>query len=125
MRFLVLVALLSSVAFAGPSETDCQYYQEIENAHQCGPRGYAMNFGYRLCEKYLKAQPRTTENVQAWFPKVRLCLQQYLEETNGLFTTCKDLKSRALESHLACYLSTGFCELNKHDRRQILRITGK
>ena len=120
MRFLLLL-LISFSALAAPSETDCRYYLEVEKHFKCGPRGYLLNFGHRLCEKYLRSEPHARPAVQTWFPKVRYCLQDFI--AHGSFTNCSDLKEQALESHIGCYVSTGFCELSGKDERQLLRMT--
>ena len=121
MKFLLLI-LISLNAFAGPSETDCRFYLEVEESFKCGPRGYLLNFGHRLCEKYLRAEPHARSAVQLWFPKVRFCLQDFI--STGTFLNCDDLRKQALDSHVGCYKSTGFCELSGKDERQILRMTG-
>ncbi len=120
---LLFLLLLSSLAYAGPSETDCNYYQEVEESYKCGHRGYPLNLGHRLCEKYLRAEPHARPRVKAWFPKVRFCLQNFIEENNGFFRDCDDLRQRSVDAHVDCYRETGFCELSARDERQILRIT--
>jgi len=121
---LLLLLLFSAFTYAGPSETDCHYYLEVEQNFKCGLRGYPLNFGHRLCEKYLRLEPEARDAVQLWFPKVRFCLQEYLEVNSGSFLDCKDLREKALDSHVGCYAQTGFCELSAKDERQILRMTG-
>lgn len=112
------------MAFAGePSRTSCEYYQNLEEIHQCGPKGYPLRFGLRLCEKYLRAEPKASPGIQAWFPEVRLCLQEALEEQREEITDCEDLKKRALDSHIPCYVSTGFCELGFGKKLELLKIT--
>lgn len=120
---LFFLILFSVSAFAGPSSSDCNYYREVESTYKCGPKGYPLDFGFRLCEKYLKAQPNTRPNVKTWFPKVRFCLQDFIAKNHGSFRDCDDLKTRALDSHLNCYKDTGFCGLSLVDESQILRIT--
>lgn len=120
MKYLFLL-LLSFTAIAGPSETDCHYYLEVEESYKCGPRGYPLNFGHRLCEKYLRAEPEARTGVQLWFPKVRFCLQDFI--AGGSFLDCQDLRRQAINSHVDCYKKTGFCELSSKDERQIIRMT--
>lgn len=120
---LLFLILVSSTVFAGPSATDCIYYLQAEQEYKCGQHGYLMDFGFRLCQRYLKEQPNTRPNVQTWFPKVRYCLQDYIEKNRGTFRDCHDLKKRALDSHVGCYLETGFCDLRFEDDAQILQIT--
>lgn len=114
---------LASCWAAGPSRTDCGYYKQIEEEYKCGPKGYPLKFGYPLCQKYLKSEPNLSKNLKKWFPKVRHCLQDYIERKHGSIRDCQDLKVKALNSHIGCYKQTGFCELYFSDRLSILNVT--
>lgn len=121
--FLLLIFCLPFVANAGPSRNSCAYYLQVEAEEHCGPDGYPLKFGYRLCEKYLEAQPTMRPNVRRWFPKIRYCLQNYLEDYRGTIRDCSDLHRKAINSHVGCYLETGFCELGVLDQADILAVT--
>ncbi len=78
-------------------------------------------------EKYLQAEPNALPEVQDWYQKARVCLQEALGEIvdeNLGSTNCHQLKKDAFESHTKCYLESGFCELSKKGQFQILRTGG-
>lgn len=123
MKFLLLTLLSSSVFAARPSSKSCDFYKTVEASYRCGTSGYPLQFGYRLCEKYRKAEPSMSKAVKRWFPKVRFCLQDYIARNHGSFRSCSDLHQRAIDSHIGCYLKTGFCDLSWGDSVQILKVT--
>jgi hypothetical protein len=122
MNLLLILFMFSSFA-APPSSRSCDYYYEVERDYKCGEHGYPLDFGHRLCEKYLTAQPNVSKSLRLWFPKVRYCLQVYLENNRGNFRGCQDLRRKALKSHTTCYEKTGFCDLSFSDKMTILRVT--
>ncbi len=119
----LLLAFFTLSAIAVPSRNDCNYYLDVERDFKCGFKGYPLKFGYRLCEKYLEAQPGMTRAVQRWFPKIRYCLQNYLETERASIRDCKDLHRKAINSHINCYVQTGFCDLSVLDQAQIVQVT--
>ncbi len=124
IALIFLIALLPTLSHASkPSRSSCNYYLTVENDYNCGFNGYPLKFGYRLCQKYLKAEPNMTRNVQKWFPKIRHCLQDYIADGRGSFRTCDDLHKRAINSHIGCYVKTGFCSLGIMDQADILAAT--
>lgn len=124
MKIILVLLLTMPYAFASrPSSKSCEYYKTVEASYQCGRSGYPLQFGYRLCEKYRKAEASMSKAVKRWFPKIRLCLQEYIARNHGNFRSCSDLHQRAIDSHIGCYLKTGFCELSWADSIQILRVT--
>lgn len=126
MNYFFIILLTATTAFAaGPSSQNCEYYKTVEASYQCGSTGYPLQFGYRLCQKYLKAEPSISKTVKKWFPKVRLCLQEYIARNHGNFRSCSNLHTRAIDSHIGCYLKTGFCDLSWADSIQILKVTSR
>lgn len=107
-----------------PNSENCDYYYEVENQYNCGKKGYPLKFGFRMCELYKKAEPKMPERVKEWFPKVRLCLQQFIHD-NQFFSekSCKDLRKAALNSHVKCYEDTGYCQLSFSDKLKIIEVT--
>ncbi len=114
---------ISLSALAGPSRKSCNYYVEVEREYRCGSEGYPVKFGYRLCEKYRVAEPNMPAKVKTWFPKIRYCLQRYLETQRGSIRDCHDLHVKAINSHIGCYVATGFCDLGIMDQAAILQVT--
>ena len=125
MKFLALFFLMSTSVMAGPSFDDCTYYKELEARMSCGEKGYALSFGLRLCETYLRAQNTSRPQVRKWYPKVRYCLQDYLYKNAHRANSCRELETMAYHSHVGCYLETGFCDLNVLDVASILKTTGR
>ncbi len=123
IAILLILALLPVLSFAGPSRNSCSYYRTVENEYHCGKNGYPLKFGHRLCQKYLVAQPTMRPAVKLWFPKIRYCLQNYLENSRGTIRGCDDLHKRAINSHVGCYVQTGFCNLDFMDQADILAVT--
>ena len=108
-----------------PTSKDCNYYRTVEEDYACGAEGYPLNFGYRLCQKYLESESKITPRLKNWFPKVRFCLQNFIETERGGIRDCDELHHRAIASHIPCYQDTGFCSLPMSDQLLILKITHK
>jgi hypothetical protein len=111
------------LSYARPSKRDCNYYLQVEKEYKCGAEGYPLKFGNRLCRKYLAAESQMPPAVKTWFPKIRFCLQNYIERQRGSIRDCNDLHRKAIDSHVGCYVATGFCNLGIYDQAEILRVT--
>jgi hypothetical protein len=111
------------------SDHDCEAYLCMEEHWDCGKKGYLQKFGYKNCQKFLKNEPNVSENLKNWFPLVRVCLQEKIfdisENVEPKPKNCEMLKSQAFESHVDCYIETGFCELNFFDRLSLAQLVGK
>jgi hypothetical protein len=105
-----------------PSKDSCEFYQCLEAQYPCGPNGYVLQFGSPQCEKYLHVQALSTLGLQLWYPRVRECLQEELAQ--GQFATCQELSDFAFQSHIPCYVKTGFCQLSFVDRLQYMMVVG-
>jgi hypothetical protein len=127
--FLFLSFLLPSLltfAQLQPSATNCDYYSQIESELQCGTDAYFQKWGGPMCKKYLlyETDPLKslllTDQLKAWFPKVRFCLQnelaQMLEAKN---LSCGNLNAQVNRSHVDCYMQTGYCELSVLSKAQL------
>jgi hypothetical protein len=119
--FLLTATLICLNVWAGPNSRDCEYYKDVEARFLCGRQGYPINYGYRMCNLYLRQQHSVSPGLRQWFPKVRYCLQKYLHNNQTKFHGCQDLKAKALRSHVGCYVKTGFCALSWSDRLTIVR----
>lgn len=104
-----------------PSTENCSFYQTLESQHQCGPKGY-LQAAFPLCQKYLNAQPRMNDEIQAFFPQVRYCLQDEFYQL-GSRLKCEKLDRIAIQTHIDCYLKTGFCELSWLSKTQLTVLT--
>ncbi len=120
---LPLWKVWSFQAIDEPSSENCAYYGLLEQKLACGHHAYLQRWAYPMCEKYIKAAPGLSYELQVWFPQIRLCLQEALYFHEDL-VNCKNLNDFAVDSHVFCYVKTGFCEMSSEDQWQLLRITG-
>ena len=107
---------------AEASRTRCDYYLQVESIFRCGPSGYVLGYAAKMCQKYLKVERQMGPNVRWWFPRVRFCLQQKLQELPK--RSCQQIKHDAYKSHIPCYLNTGFCKLTFSEQLEIIEVTG-
>ncbi len=120
---LSLVSTLAHAESCTPASDSCGFYTCMETQAQCGTEGYLTSFGGPLCRAYLDHEPKLSNNLQTWFPKVRYCLQAALLQI-GDQVKCDELDQKAFASHFDCYVSTGFCELTFRDQFEIIHLTG-
>ncbi len=106
-----------------PSPESCDYYLCKEEEKRCGDNGYLLDFGYHLCEVYLKQERQSSLALQDWYPKVRLCLQKAVDKLDPEMS-CATLKTNAFASHEDCYLQTGFCSLSWEDKFEVWKLAG-
>jgi len=96
----------------------CDYYLEQEEVFKCGDKGYLLSYGNFYCNRFLvRGYPRMTTSGQDFIVRTLSCLQETMEKDllNTPITSCPALKKMALEEHIECYLSSGFCHLKPHD----------
>ncbi|WP_142696251.1 hypothetical protein [Bdellovibrio sp. NC01] len=68
--------------------------------------------------KFLKDQALFTPDSQRWLTDVRECLQVRVGEVvNNL--ACDKIEKEALDSHVSCYVDTGFCQLKNAEKWKI------
>ncbi len=60
-------------------------------------------------------EPRVSPQAAAWLQRVRQCLVTWLETNVAYDAACADIERLGTDSHAACYLETGFCELSIAD----------
>jgi hypothetical protein len=100
-----------------PGVAACTYYACRDEIAQCGPTGYYLGFGEKYCERFLvDLSPKMSPAGQQFLVAARDCLMQYLEKSVPTTTSCSDVKSEALQSHVRCYTDYGFCSLPLSDR---------
>ncbi|MEZ0391833.1 MAG: hypothetical protein ACAH59_06440 [Pseudobdellovibrionaceae bacterium] len=110
-----------SVQAAEPSSVTCEYYESLEQEMTCGPEGYLQKWAYPMCQMYIKKAPKLSGSLQAWFPEIRFCLQAKLHEIKTELT-CPNLEDLAIESHVSCYVETGFCNLSQSDQWKLMEL---
>lgn len=124
-RALFLFFLLPLSSFAKepascvPNVESCSYYLCAEQRHTCGPRGYALGFGFRFCRVFLESQESYSPQAHQWLKDVRVCLMNALENTTSE-KTCGDIRRKAFHQHIDCYMSTGFCDIQNQEKLRIV-----
>lgn len=128
--FVVFSFFGAALAAPQPSSLDCHFYLEIESEMRCGPQAYFQKWALPMCEKYVQYETDpfkkwlVTSELRAWFPKVRLCLQQYLAAA-GSNLSCHNLPEHANQSHVQCYVQTGYCEMSGLSKAQLASLSAK
>ena len=115
----ILFASFSSQAYCPSSYSSCDYYVCAEQHDPCGPKGYWMGWGHRFCQKFLDKEDQFSFEAAQWLRENRNCLQARAEEITER-SQCSGIRKGAMESHVACYVDTGFCELSLSDKASIL-----
>lgn len=124
LLLFIFLALLTVTVKAAPracipSSTSCEFYSCMEQRTPCGPRGYWKQLGLHYCQKFLFREDRFSEQAQAWLHESRLCLQERTKlVSKGL--ACSQVQSAAMDTHVSCYVDTGFCELSLADKNKII-----
>lgn len=119
--FICAVAVLVSwPVFARPKLSECDGYAEKSRELGCSNRGYLLKFGYRYCREFVRRNDDFTEFGQDVLAKIRRCLLDKIETEPGL--TCRNVKSKAQDHHVECYVKSGYCELNLGDKWTIADI---
>ncbi|WP_347357244.1 hypothetical protein [Bdellovibrio sp.] len=109
--FTILVSLTAAASSCVPSDQSCDFYACKEREHSCGKKGYWQNFGYPYCQKFLKDEARFSPQSQIWLQDVRYCLQERIQHmAEG--ASCSNMHTIAMDSHVSCYVDTGFCDLS-------------
>lgn len=129
MKTLFLISLLFSPFYASafvcvPNVDSCGFYACQEKRFNCGPRGYPLGFGFKFCQIFLNTEDSYSPEAHAWLRRVRVCLMEAFVEANdhaeeGTVRTCKVIKTDGFDSHLGCYVKTGFCDLSTWDQFKI------
>lgn len=107
-----------------PPDHQCDFYEKcLEARKPCGLQGYALGFGKRNCEKFLKLQKTISPDGQFFLSLTRVCLQNRLavalKKSN---LSCSQMSQIAYDSHTDCYTNHAYsiCNLNPVDLSKIL-----
>jgi len=94
----------------------CDYYSCRERTAQCGQDAYLIDYVGRYCQRFAQvAEPRVSPAAAAWLQRVRRCLVTWLEQHVPYDAPCPEIERLGTDSHAACYVETGFCELSIAD----------
>lgn len=118
------ISFLVTVAHAGeidcvPDANSCNYYLCKELKDPCGSKGYWLAYGYKYCRVFLTQTSHFPQTSKEWMYKTRYCLQKKLQyETREL--ECSEDRKIAMDSHVGCYIQSGFCQLSIKERAEII-----
>lgn len=102
-----------------PVPDDCAFYRRcLEAAQPCGPSGYALGFGERLCFAFIARRGEFSAAGQAWLRGVRACLQRVLVPAlHAPALACRSLGDTAYATHAGCYTAkeNSICALPSTD----------
>jgi hypothetical protein len=116
----VMVALLAS---ASQARTECDYYLEKADALGCDASNYLVRYGYRYCRKFESRHEKFSSRARPVLASLRTCLIEVMESSRP---TCATSAKIGYGSHADCYVASGFCELKRSDKIDILwRIRGE
>lgn len=100
----------------------CTYYSCREAAQPCGPDGYVEGYLAPYCQRFASVtEPRVSPAARRWLQRVRQCLVRELDRRAPIGTDCEETRAIGLETHVTCYVETGFCALSPLDWLAILR----
>lgn len=107
------------------SATSCDFYSCISQQLNCSATDFPISYGLKYCRAFAAAAPNYSPAGQAWQLSVRHCLQEALmPDVRANNATCKQIAEHAVASHARCYVENGLCELEREDRRWIMRTVG-
>lgn len=120
----LILCLTSLTAAAAPTELElCETYQTVAHSLQCSDNNYLLQFGYRYCRAYVQTAYRYLPETQITLSKIRKCL--IADITSDTSLTCDNSETRAMESHLRCYVQSGFCEIDAFDQILIYQVAAR
>lgn len=126
---ILFFALFLQTAFASPqcrpSTASCAYYACAEDKLQCGEENYLTQFGAHFCEKYRSTEANFSKRGQVWLQKVRYCLQKELDRGLDSGVSCSRVEDFAFDSHVGCYVKTGYCSLGFRDKFRVVSVGSK
>ena len=119
--FMIFALFISSDAWSqdvAPSSVNCDYYRALDAKLNCGPRSYLEKSAIPLCESYLELQNSMTDEIQIFFPSVRVCLQNELQKREADLN-CGNLVQAAEQTHVLCYSENNYCSLSWTSKTQL------
>ena len=122
LLLLILLVLPFSVLAGDCSHlsNDCEYYLCIAREKSCNNSSYPIKFGHRFCMRYEERMNTFGPEGWMWVEQVRRCLIRELDQY-GDNLSCSELKKRAVQSHVPCYVESGFCSLSLKDKKAVIQ----
>lgn len=123
---LILVIGLSSAAFAAPSDianelSVCEHYSHLNEQLGCSNDNYLMSYGYKYCVRYANYDSDLLPATQEVLQKIRRCLVKDLDDASTKLT-CDTVEKFAYDSHVHCYVDSGYCGIDQVDKGLIVAI---
>ena len=121
--FLYSISGFSSVC--ADAVGSCDFYQCLDQTFPCGDKGYALHFGHKFCTKsdtqlFNRMQ---TEQGKQWVLDTMKCLQQALSERLDIEAlSCQKIQDIGYQTHMNCYIQSGYCELPGQDKKEIIKL---
>lgn len=109
---------LPAFAWAKDSPALCDFYSAKARELACPADNYLLSFGHYYCRNFLEGEERFSAEGQVVFRRIRHCLIDLLKNTPNL--NCQNAKKVAEESHVTCYVASGYCNLGYHDSWVVL-----
>lgn len=127
IRLWIFLVLLGGLGFSLqgqgtaclPGVDSCDFYLCKEKIEPCGVKGYWLAYGYKFCRLFLTETQDFSESSKEWMSKVRYCLQEEIKQGTDKLS-CQEDRKFAMDSHVDCYIKTGFCQLSLKDRASII-----
>jgi hypothetical protein len=93
----------------------------INQENGCGEDGYLLGYAAKYAERYMwEIYPTLSTEGQRFLDLNLLCLQTVFRDTVEEDWSCERIAEFGFQSHAACYLSSGICDLSLSDRLTIL-----
>ena len=99
----------------------CEYYRCRDKESQCGDDGYLLGYVGTYCDRFSRVtEPKASPEAAAWLEEVRACLVTTLENATDETSSCEEIEQIGIDSHAACYVQAGFCDLSLGDWFQVV-----
>ena len=92
----------------------------LNGGEGCGEGGYPLGFAAKYADRYIwETRPTTGPEAQAFLAEVLVCLQErFLAEATPELS-CEEVAANGFDSHVPCYLESGFCGVPLADQFRI------
>lgn len=116
---------LSPVGCVVPTEEDIltrrgDYYRCLDEVLMdgagCGPDGYPLGYGAKYADRYFdEVYPSVSSEAQAFLRRVSIHLQREMDAFVTPSSSCEAVWDYGFGTHPACYIESGFCDLELSD----------
>lgn len=124
MKAIALLFCLLATPSLADEAAVCNGYLRIQDRLHCPADGYLLNTGYRFCRDYVAADSQFSPAGRRAMALIRRCLTSSLE-ARGASLTCDTVEDVAFDTHVGCYVSSGFCELPLADKAIVFKVAAR